>query len=199
MAMVSYVNQASKHYFYRHISQSALLARPATYWTKDGVHRVILPATEQAQKSPIHARIGPSEWAAMAIGDVVRCSIKASVGQALQPGDLAMTLHWEGYHQTTGDELYHTVWNNVDGTYDYAAPFPCTVVAINEAELSDGCLVFDDDLDPNRAWLLDVTVDSPTWAKLELLDEPPAKDSGISHSDLDFVAATSVSPQGDWR
>jgi len=196
-----HVTQASKRIICRHIFRSAVPARAATYWTKDGAHRVILPAADQEQKSTIHARIGPSERAAMAIGDVVSSSIKASVGHALRPGDLAMTLHWEGYHQTTGDELYHTVWNNVEGNYDYVAPFPCTVVAINETELSDGSLVFDDDLDPNRAWLLDVAVDSPTWAKLELLDAPPAEDSGcaVSHSNLDFVAATSVAPQGDWR
>jgi len=201
MAIASHFTRASKQYFSRHISRSAVLARCATFWTKDGAHRVILPAAEQEQKGAVRARIGPSEMAAMAIGDIVSYSLKASVGQAFHLGDLMITLHWEGYHQTTGDELYHTVWSNVEGSYDYKAPFPCTVVVVNEAELSDGSIVFDDDLDPNRAWLLDVTVDSPTWAKLDLLDAPPAEDtaSAGSHANLDFVAATSVAPHGDWR
>jgi hypothetical protein len=137
----------------------------------------------------------------MAIGDLVKYSLKASVGQALHTGDVAMTLHWEGYHQSEGDELYHTVWDNVEGSYDIAAPFPCVIVAVNDAELSDGSLVIDDDMDPTRAWLLEVSVDPLALASLALLSAPPAErtNNPVPSSNLDFVSATSVASQGDWR
>jgi hypothetical protein len=73
-------------------------AAPKVHWTKAGHRVIVLPSSDTA----LRARIGPSEATAMAIGDVVGHSSKLVVGQTLKAGEVALTLHWQGYHQTEG-------------------------------------------------------------------------------------------------
>ena len=47
----------------------------------------------------------------------------------LQGQDL-LHVHWEGYNWTEADELYHTVWESVEGTENIAVPVTGEIVHI---------------------------------------------------------------------
>lgn len=42
------------------------------------------------------------------------------------------TLKWSGFHRTAADELYHSLWSNVNGTRHLKLPFPVTNVRFND-------------------------------------------------------------------
>jgi hypothetical protein len=37
-------------------------------------------------------------------------------------GQDLIRIHWEGYAQTSADELYHTVWETIEGVYTFPSP-----------------------------------------------------------------------------
>ena len=107
-------------------------------------------------------RVGPSEALGMSIGDIVK-----EAKTPLQQGPIAartplLRLDWEGYGQTEGDELYHTVWNNIEGSFDLRLPFACErVVRFNDDALGDlESLLFDDDENMDAGWLVEVELAS---------------------------------------
>lgn len=59
------------------------------------------------------------------VGDVT--SVQLSDSRILQ-------LDWEGYTQTSADELYHTVWESVEGTLEVEAPVVGSVVNLVDLE-----------------------------------------------------------------
>ena len=42
------------------------------------------------------------------------------------------TLKWSGFHRTAADELYHSLWSNVNGTRHLKLPFPVTNIRFND-------------------------------------------------------------------
>lgn len=61
------------------------------------------------------------------IGDVtaVRSALSSSpshIGKPVAKDDPLLRIDWEGYAITSADELYHTVWENVEGTYEVTSP-----------------------------------------------------------------------------
>lgn len=60
------------------------------------------------------------------VGDVtaVRCALlsPAPLGAAVVRDAPLLRLDWEGYAITAADELYHTVWDNDEGTYEVNSP-----------------------------------------------------------------------------
>ena len=120
-------------------------------------------------------RIGPSEFAASSIGDITRIELAAGleVGTQLARGDLAAAMYWEGYKQSEGDELYHTVWENIAGVFDFRAPFDCVLVGFNKSGFDnpDKELCFDDDIASEmnpQVWLAHVK--RPSSSSLQRLE-----------------------------
>lgn len=104
-------------------------------------------------------RVGPSEIAAKNIGDISKVNVHVKVGDRLLKAESAMDLHWEGYKQSDGDELYHTVWDNVNGVFHFKLPFDCVVVKLNNEALENlESLSFDNDKNIDKGWLLEVDV-----------------------------------------
>ena len=43
-----------------------------------------------------------------------------------------LTFHWEGYKTTFADELYHAVWDSVEGTHSLASPLTGSLIEYND-------------------------------------------------------------------
>lgn len=48
----------------------------------------------------------------------------------LARGDAFLSVSWEGHRITSADELYHTVWDNVEGVTRIETPVPCQRVQV---------------------------------------------------------------------
>ena len=44
------------------------------------------------------------------------------VSQAVTKGKEILRLDWDGYEITDGDEMYHTIWKNIEGSYIINSP-----------------------------------------------------------------------------
>ena len=75
--------------------------------------------------------MGPAARLGESIGDVTAVEVPTP-GEIVDPFTPLCTISWEGYGQTEGDELYHTVWSNVEGTTPVTLPFRVKVVASSE-------------------------------------------------------------------
>ena len=103
------------------------------------------------------------------IGSVVGAERVAGVGEAAAPGTALLTLQWEGYTLSSADELYHSVWTNIEGTAHLLAPIPCSVSKFNDLEalLDQQGPLHDED-----TWLCEAEFDADAPKKAGLLDEP---------------------------
>ena len=96
------------------------------------------------QESDGTARIGPSAHLGSGIGDVTEVRLTEPLGSRVAALKPLVQLEWEGYKQSEGDELYHTIWETLSGTEVLALPFPAKVLAVNpEALTSPATLCFD--------------------------------------------------------
>ena len=102
------------------------------------------------------------------IGSVVGAERVAGVGEAAAPGTALLTLSWEGYTRSAADELYHSVWEDIEGTADLIAPIPCTVTKFNDLEalLDQQGPLHDED-----TWLCEAEFDTDAPENARLLDE----------------------------
>lgn len=101
-------------------------------------------------------RVYPSHLLSSQIGTIVKCS-SSPVG-ALPAFSTLVAIDWTGYSVSNGDELYHTIWKNVDGVTLLRLPFAVQVVASNVEALNLGKKLCFDDFDAN-SWLIEVACD----------------------------------------
>ena len=105
-------------------------------------------------------RIFPSAFLGARIGDVSKVHRSIEIGKWANAQDTLLTLQWDGFRQTEGDELYHTQWANVNGVTHVTMPMDVKLVKLNEAALeAPEALEFNDDLDTNM-WLAEVEIGS---------------------------------------
>ena len=71
------------------------------------------------------------------------------VKNGLIPTASSFAIHWSGLKVGTGDELYHSVWENVDGVFNIEPFLPLKMDTLSISELNDKMLKkkmdFDDD------------------------------------------------------
>ena len=90
---------------------------------------------QQQQQQLLHIELGLTQQGLDRLGDVTSIAAAASAAGAADPtqqqripscrfqaGDVIASVHWEGFRITSADELYHTVWNNVEGCNPILAP-----------------------------------------------------------------------------
>ena len=71
------------------------------------------------------------------IGDVLQIEKKVlknagAKNEFIENETSLATLKWSGFHRTAADELYHSLWSNVNGTRHLKLPFPVTNVRFND-------------------------------------------------------------------
>ena len=134
-------------------SHSRVVLTPGTAGCLDGSLGAV---SHVVADSTLHLRVGPSAHAATRIGDVVGVST-ATPGQAVGAGETVAKVAWEGYGQSEGDELYHTVWTNIEGTAPITLPFPATITHVNPAATADpDSLDFEIEEDVEKGWIVEV-------------------------------------------
>ena len=78
----------------------------------------------------------------------------------LKPRDLITTntpfieIGWTAYQISTADELYHTTWNNIEGSYSIKCPILCTL-----RRLHDDALCNPEDI-CDKTWLAEVELNN---------------------------------------
>ena len=71
------------------------------------------------------------------IGDVLQIEKKVlknsqTKNEFIENETSLATLKWSGFHRTAADELYHSLWSNVNGTRHLKLPFPVRNVRFND-------------------------------------------------------------------
>ena len=71
------------------------------------------------------------------IGDVLQIEKKVlknagAKNEFIENETSLATLKWSGFHRTAADELYHSLWSNVNGTRHLKLPFPVRNVRFND-------------------------------------------------------------------
>jgi len=112
--------------------------------------------TVQKDKVTWRVQIGMTNKGLENIGDVtavelvkddLRKAWMASKNATVKAGEELVTLQWEGYTQTTADELYHTVWESVEGTEAITSPVTGEIVHTvnieNEGEIDEETVLVD--------------------------------------------------------
>jgi hypothetical protein len=77
-------------------------------------------------------QIGVTDRCLQDLGDVQKIYSGLSTLQAVSKGDTVLSLDWDGYRITDGDEMYHTVWNNIEGTFTIKSPVDGTIDFISD-------------------------------------------------------------------
>jgi glycine cleavage system H lipoate-binding protein len=114
------------------------------------------PVESVVADSVLRMRVGPSAHASQSIGDVTGIEIAKTNGWN-SPDAPLVNIEWEGYGQSEGDELYHTVWHNISGITPLSLPFPARVRKVNPtAKSNPDRLDFEMDECSNRGWIVEV-------------------------------------------
>jgi hypothetical protein len=63
------------------------------------------------------------------LGDVTAIErVSSTSTTAVTAGDTLLQIQWEGYTHTAADELYHTVWESIEGTTVLQSPVTGTLM-----------------------------------------------------------------------
>jgi glycine cleavage system H lipoate-binding protein len=81
-----------------------------------------------------HVQIGMTERGLDHLGDITAVNIVQPERKEKSAGEDLLHLNWEGYEWTEADELYHTVWNSVEGVETLVSPVSGQVVASVDVE-----------------------------------------------------------------
>lgn len=108
-------------------------------------------------------RVGLTDRAFDDAGDLRTVTTDVEVGAFVRANQTLVRAEWDAFKISDGDELYHTIWESVEGEIALRSPFNATVVAVNSATLSDPASVGPDD------WLVELAPLPDTL--LDVLDE----------------------------
>ena len=56
------------------------------------------------------------------LGDIIEIKRGKQILEMVDEGESLLMIDWDGHRITTADELYHTVWETISGTYVLPAP-----------------------------------------------------------------------------
>lgn len=105
-------------------------------------------------------RFGLTEQGMDRLGDVTKLTSLEKINSRVQQGQDLLQVHWEGYQWSEADELYHTVWETVEGIETLQSPVTGKLLSVvnnndksnKENENSNDAVIIDEDI---------------TWAELE--------------------------------
>jgi hypothetical protein len=66
------------------------------------------------------------------VGDVVSLRKMRTPDTKLKEGDTILVVEWEGHSITNADELYHTIWNTLEGTKTIRSPVNGVIETISD-------------------------------------------------------------------
>lgn len=61
------------------------------------------------------------------LGDINTISRMKKLHDTVEKGENLLSMDWDGHAITTADELYHTVWETISGTYSLKSPISGTI------------------------------------------------------------------------
>jgi hypothetical protein len=92
--------------------------------------------------SQLYLEIGITDRGWQDLGDITAVSSQHQIQNEVKQGDCLLTMDWDGHAISTADELYHTVWDSISGTYDLHSPIDGQVKYLATKE---GNIVSDDE------------------------------------------------------
>lgn len=92
---------------------------------------------ESSSNKNVSVAVAISDFGFDKIGDVLQIEKKVlknawAKNEFIENETSLATLKWSGFHRTAADELYHSLWSNVNGTRHLKLPFPVTNVRFND-------------------------------------------------------------------
>ena len=92
---------------------------------------------ESSANKNVSVAVAISDFGFDKIGDVLQIEKKVlknsqTKNEFIENETSLATLKWSGFHRTAADELYHSLWSNVNGTRHLKLPFPVTNVRFND-------------------------------------------------------------------
>ena len=92
---------------------------------------------DESNKKKVSVAVAISDFGFDKIGDVLQIEKKVlknagAKNEFIENETSLATLKWSGFHRTAADELYHSLWSNVNGTRHLKLPFPVTNVRFND-------------------------------------------------------------------
>ena len=92
---------------------------------------------ESSSNKNVSVAVAISDFGFDKIGDVLQIEKKVlknaqTKNEFIENETSLATLKWSGFHRTAADELYHSLWSNVNGTRHLKLPFPVTNVRFND-------------------------------------------------------------------
>ena len=92
---------------------------------------------ERSTNKNVSVAVAISDFGFDKIGDVLQIEKKVlknsqTKNEFIENETSLATLKWSGFHRTAADELYHSLWSNVNGTRHLKLPFPVTNVRFND-------------------------------------------------------------------
>ena len=92
---------------------------------------------ESSANKNVSVAVAISDFGFDKIGDVLQIEKKVlknawAKNEFIENETSLATLKWSGFHRTAADELYHSLWSNVNGTRHLKLPFPVTNVRFND-------------------------------------------------------------------
>jgi hypothetical protein len=76
------------------------------------------------------------------LGDITQIQSLYELNDHILQGQEFLRVRWEGYNWTEADELYHTVWETVEGEESILSPVTGNVVSIANSDYS----IIDEDI-----------------------------------------------------
>ena len=92
---------------------------------------------ESSANKNVSVAVAISDFGFDKIGDVLQIEKKVlknsqTKNEFIENETSLATLKWSGFHRTAADELYHSLWSNVNGTRHLKLPFQVTNVRFND-------------------------------------------------------------------
>jgi hypothetical protein len=81
------------------------------------LHLWYRPIGKAASSSAFRVEIGLTDRGLQDLGDINTIARMKKVDDTVEKGDNLLSMDWDGHFITSADELYHTVWDTISGTY----------------------------------------------------------------------------------
>ena len=135
------------------------------------------------------ARLGLTARGLEDVGSIDRIMPLVEAGDRVDRNTPLVEIEWAAYRIGAADELYHSAWANVEGSYTLEGPAPCTLRTVHHTALAKPQDICD------RTWLVEVELDEgaslPELLDAEAydahvagLDRGPFADEDAAHGDL---------------
>lgn len=106
--------------------------------------------------TPTSAKMGFTRAGVEQLGTVSNARQCVKVGADVKPGTPLISLFWEGYTRSAADELYHAVWESIEGATELKSPICCTLTRVNDLAV---LLEAQGPLNDEDVWLCEVEFD----------------------------------------